>query len=175
MNHIKYLFFHILSKIFHNKEILNNFFRRCGMKIGNNCTICCNIMTAEPYFVEIGDNVTISGNVKFVTHDNSIAKIDKQRSNVFGYIHVGNNCFIGQNALILYGCELSDNIIVAAGAVVTNSFSEERIIIGGNPARKISTWDKFEQSSKGFAMNRAEMKEKFGNKNNFLKRKVKEN
>lgn len=75
MNELGYLFAKIKYKIKHgDKESINNFFRNAGIKIGENCTICCNILSAEPYLIEIGNDVTISGNVVFVTHDNSVAK-----------------------------------------------------------------------------------------------------
>lgn len=115
-------------------------------------------MTTEPYLVDIGDNVTISGDVKFITHDNSISKIDRSCPNVFGKITIGDNCFVGQRSTVLYGVELANNIIVAAGSVVVDSFSTERIIIGGNPARVISTWDKFYEKAKPFALGAAEAK-----------------
>lgn len=137
-----------------DKETISSYFRKYGMTIGKNCNICCNIMTSEPYLIKMGDNVTISGNVVFVTHDNSINKIDSSCANLFGYICIGNNCFIGQNALIMYGVSLADDIIVAAGSVVTKSFAENRIIIAGNPAKKIGTWDEFYQLNVNNAMGR---------------------
>lgn len=57
---------------------------------------------------------------------------------------IGDNCFIGARSLIMYGVELANNIIVAAGSVVCNSFYNEGVIIGGNPAKVIGTWDDFE-------------------------------
>ena len=75
MNEIGYLIAKIKYKIKNgDKEVVNNYFRNAGIKIGENCTICCNIMSAEPYLIEIGNYVTISGNVVFVTHDNSVSK-----------------------------------------------------------------------------------------------------
>ena len=113
------------------------------MHIGKKVNICCNIMTPEPYLISIGNNVTIAGNVEFVTHDNSISKVLPNCTDLFGKITIGNNCFIGARTTILYGVTLADNIIVAAGSVVTNSFTKSNIIIGGNPAREISTWENF--------------------------------
>ena len=124
------------------KKSISKWFRRNGMKIGDNCTICCNILPSEPYLVTIGNNVTISAPVQLLTHDNSIIKMSHGEStDIFGEINIGDNCFIGAGTVILPGVTLADNIVVAAGSVVTKSFFESNIIIGGNPAKKITTWE----------------------------------
>lgn len=118
-----------------------------------------NILTPESFLIEIGSNTTIADHVDFVTHDNSINKVSKNTINLFGRIKIGNNCFIGERSTILYGVTLADNIIVAAGSVVVDSFETERIIIGGNPARIISTWDKFYEKTKDYALSRKNIKQ----------------
>ena len=146
MNEFSYKLAHLLAKITGNDEHYANMFRRRGVKIGTNSHIYSNILTGESFLIEIGNNVTISSDVIFVTHDNSIIKIDSAKPNLFGKIVVGNNCFIGQRSMLLYGITLADSIIVAAGSVVTKSFDESNIIIGGNPARKISSFEKMATS-----------------------------
>lgn len=157
-----------------DKEVMNEYFRKSGMKIGGGCNICCNIMTTEPYLIRLGNNVTISGNVVFVTHDNSLSKVSSEYVNLFGYITVGDNCFLGQNTTIMYGCTLANNIIVASGSVVCNSFTEENIIIAGNPARKVGTWDSLRNKG-SMSMKRKEAFEAAKNKEywKFIKRKEK--
>ena len=136
------------------KKLTTKWFRHHGMDIGDNCTICCNILPSEPYLVSIGNNVTVSAPVQLLTHDNSIIKLSQGRAtDIFGAIRIGNNCFVGANTVILPGVTLSDNVIVAAGSVVTKSFLEENIIIGGNPARKIGTWDTSLQKNMRYAQN----------------------
>lgn len=112
------------------------FFRKKGIKIGDNCRIYSNILTSEPYLIEIGNNVTISTEVLLLNHDNSISKIFPEYTDMFGKIVIGDNCFIGARSIILPGVHLSDNIIVGAGSLVTKSYEEPGIIIGGNPAKK---------------------------------------
>lgn len=143
MGNYKYMLALIRKKLFHDRQAVVNYCKMSGMKVGENCAIFSNIVTGEPYLVTLGNNVTISTDVTFCTHDASIGLIfgKKVLSDMCGRINIGNNCFIGLNSTVLYGITLADNIIVAAGSVVTRSFTEERIIIGGNPAKKISTWD----------------------------------
>ena len=50
---------------------------------------------------------------------------------------IGNNVRLGVGAKVIGDIILADNITVAAGAVVVDSFLEEGIVIGGVPARKI--------------------------------------
>ena len=52
-------------------------------------------------------------------------------------IRIGENCWIGMNAVVLPGVVLGDHTVVAAGAVVTKSFPEGYTVIGGVPAKKI--------------------------------------
>ena len=135
------------------KKIMTKWLRHYGMTIGNNCTICCNILPSEPYLVTIGDKVTVSAPVQLLTHDNSIIKLSGgEVTDTFGAINIGNNCFIGANTVILPGVTLSDNIVVAAGSVVTKSFFENNII-GGNPAKKITTWDASLEKNIKYAQN----------------------
>lgn len=130
-----------------SKEALNKYLRKKGIKVGDGTKTASNINTAEPYLVEIGRNVTISHSVDFVTHDNSVCKIFGVDHDLYGKIIVGNNCFIGAHSTIMYGVTLADNVIVAAGSVVTKSINESNVIIGGNPAKIIGTWDKFKDKS----------------------------
>ncbi len=160
MREIGYFMAKVKYKLLGNKkEVISEYFRKRGMAIGKRCNICCNIMNTEPFLVSIGDNVTISGDVLILTHDNSISKIDRNKTDFFGRVNIGNNCFIGARSTILYGVTLGNNIIVAAGSVVCNSFSEERIIIGGNPAKKIGTWDSLSNKVEKYGIRKELLKE----------------
>lgn len=135
------------------KELISGYFRRHGMKVGSNCNILSDINSSEPYLISIGDNVTISNDVDFITHDASIGKVTNGiTSDLFGPIEIGNNCFIGAHSIIMYGVSLPDNTIVAAGSVVTHSVSPATgggTIIGGSPAKVIGDWNEFRKKAKG--------------------------
>ncbi len=50
-------------------------------------------------------------------------------------IRIGRYCWIGASSIVCPGVELGDNTIVGAGSVVTKSFPEGHVVIGGVPAR----------------------------------------
>lgn len=125
-----------------------------GMKIGKHFRVFSNINTPEPYLVEIGNDVTISTNVSIITHDNSISRfLNHEKTDTFGRVKIGNNCFIGNNSIILPGVELGDNTVVGSGSVVTKSFKDGNVIVGGNPAKKIKEVDEWVKASEKYAFN----------------------
>lgn len=112
-----------------------------------------SIAKNEPRLITIGENTTIAGGVELVTHDNSISKVLPNTTDLFGRITIGKNYFIGARAVVLYGVTIADNVIVAAGSVVTKSITESNVIVAGNPARVISTWETFGEKSQPYAWN----------------------
>ena len=96
--------------------------------------------------------MTLSHDVDFVTHDNSVCKIYGVDNDIYGKIKVGNNCFLGARSIIMYGVTIADNVIVASGSVVTKSIKESNVIVAGNPARVISTWERFAERTKVHVM-----------------------
>lgn len=150
MHKIYFLLIKSFSKLFRNKNLLINYYRHQGINIGNNVNIFSDIVSSEPYLISIGDNSTISTNVTLLTHDASIGALLNRNvySDLIGEIKIGANCFIGSGAIILYGVSLANNIIVAAGSVVTKSFNEENLIIGGNPAKIIGKTDDYINKNK---------------------------
>ena len=144
---IKNIFFKLT---FNEKAIYNNklkIMKKHGIKYGKNLRCFSNILGPESYLITIGDNVTISTDVKFITHDNSVIKLALNGTDVFGKINIGDNCFIGSGSIVLPGVTLANNIIVGAGSIVTKSFNEENIVIGGNPAKKICDIEDFKRKN----------------------------
>lgn len=116
--------------------------RKSGIKIGENCRIFSNISSNEPTMISIGNNVTISSDVLFCTHDNGVIKVLNGKTDAVGKITVGNDCFIGMRSIIMLGVTLGDNCIVGAGSVVTKSFPSGTVI-AGNPAKAICSTEQY--------------------------------
>ncbi|PTB85086.1 acyltransferase [Pseudidiomarina aestuarii] len=83
----------------------------------------------------LGKGTFVAPNCGFITADHSLD--DLNSSSTGANIVIGENCWIGMNSMILKGVNLADNTVVAAGTVVTKSFTESRIIIAGVPAKII--------------------------------------
>lgn len=108
--------------------------------IGNNVGISGATIYARQQ-ISIGNNTAIGGNVKIL--DNDFHPVDPEarkrndRSQIgTAPVKIGDNCFIGVNAIILKGTVLGDNCVVGAGAVVSGEFEAGSVIVG-NPARVI--------------------------------------
>ena len=124
--------------------------RSKGVKVGNNCRLYSMNFFTEPNLVEIGDDVIVSGEVKFITHDGAIYLIKDEIPNLrgnYGRIKIGNNCFIGMGAIICQNVEIGNNSIIAAGAVVMDSFPDDSVIMG-NPAKAVFKFDMYRKMKK---------------------------
>ena len=78
-----------------------------------------------------------------------IARIIDPTFDCFGKVKIGNNVYIGNNSLIMPGVTIGCNVLVAAGSVVTHSVPDN-VVIGGNPARIISTFDDYYKKNEQF-------------------------
>lgn len=111
--------------------------------IGENCAINSSSTITDPEYVKIGNNVTL-GTCSLIGHDASINVINRafgKRLDSVGSITIGNNVFIGHEAIVLPGSIIYDNCIVAAGAVVTGSIGPNQVV-GGIPAKPITSIEK---------------------------------
>ena len=124
--------------------------RHIGVKVGNNTLIADKRhWPSDAYLISIGNNCAITKGVTIYTHGggrllrSSIPDFDS-----FGKVRIGNNCYIGAYSQIMPGVTIEDNVLVAAGSVVTKSVPSG-YVVGGNPARIIcSTASFIERNSK---------------------------
>lgn len=130
-----------------------NYLKSRGAKIGDNTRIFSEIGGAEPFLIEIKDDCVIATGVQMITHDNAIGMyMGDKATDIFGKIIIGQHSFIGSNSLILPGVELGRNTIVGAGSVVTKSFKEGNVVIAGNPAKVVTTTERYVDKNKDIAI-----------------------
>lgn len=123
---------------------------KAGVRMGKDNQFLSNFWSSEPYLIEIGDNCQITAGVKFFTHGGAkIARIIDSSFDCFGKVKIGSNVYIGTNSLIMPGVTVGDNVLIAAGSVVTHSVPSN-VVVGGNPAHIICTFDDYYQKNKRY-------------------------
>lgn len=85
--------------------------------------------------IQIGDYCNLAPGVGLISANHD--PLDNTKHLPSEPIRLGENCWVGMNAVILPGVTLGPNTIVGAGAVVTKSFVEGHCVIAGNPAKEI--------------------------------------
>lgn len=106
-------------------------------------------LSTEPWLITLGDNVHITKNVEFITHDGGVLILRQYQPDLelTKPIFVGNNVYIGINSIILPGVHIGDNCIIAAGSVVTKDIPSNSVV-GGVPARFIKSVDDYFEKAK---------------------------
>lgn len=121
----------------------------CSISIGANSTFeDAHIAVTEP-----GSNVIVGRDCMFaydidIRTGDSHSIIDLEtgrRTNYAHDINIGDHVWIAAHASILKGVTILQNSVVATGSIVTKSFGQEGVLIGGNPAKVLKgnlTWNR---------------------------------
>jgi hypothetical protein len=88
--------------------------------------------------IYIGRGSYIGPNVGIITANHDAENLNEHEDGED--VVIGENCWIGMNAVILPGVILGPKTIVAAGSVVTSSFTNGYVMVGGVPAIVLKTF-----------------------------------
>src|ERR1035438_10288381 len=140
------MFSRILRRILNAIRGNNYAARALGVKLGEDCRVYSLNFGDEPWLISIGDRVTITGGVQFITHDGStwLLRDGKGRRYRYARIEIGSDVFIGASCIILPGVKIGNRVIVGAGSVVNRSIPDNCVVVGV-PAKFIGTFDAFER------------------------------
>ncbi len=129
-----------------------------GVNIGtNNFIPDKDCWSSEPYLITIGNNCAITNGVRIFTHGGArVARMKYPDFDVFGKVTIGDWVYIGTNSLIMPGVTIGDGALIAAGSVVTKSIPSG-VVVGGNPAKIISTVDNYIKNNVAFNLNSKRM------------------
>lgn len=110
------------------------------IKIGEYCTFLYRFQCNAAESINIGNYVLAASNVLITDSDHIIESAGIPVTKNFKLkskpVSIGNNCWIGQNAVILKGATIGDNCIIGANSVVIGKV-ENNSVVAGNPARLI--------------------------------------
>lgn len=90
------------------------------LSIGDNTAINYNCIFVARKNTTIGKDCTFGPNVIIFDHDHDFRGSDVMNGDAFKEkeVVIGNNVWIGANAIILKGASIGDNAVIAAGTVV---------------------------------------------------------
>ena len=111
--------------------------RRLDISIGDNCTV--NSYAVLHGKISIGSDVSIAPGAKLFGENHNFSRIDisfKRQGCERKGITVGDDVWIGADAIIVDGITVGSHVVIAAGAVVTKDVPSYALV-GGNPARII--------------------------------------
>lgn len=94
----------------------------------------CSITSASS--IHIGDHCMIANNVVIIDHDHIVDHNGVSGKLNSRPVEIGNNVWIGANAVITKGVHIGDGAVIAAGAVVTKDVTAHSMV-GGVPAKEL--------------------------------------
>ena len=109
-----------------------------NLKIGKNVSFHPWSLFSASGGLTIGDNVSIGHRCSILTTEHQFedpAVLIKFQPVTFLPVVIGDDVWIGAGVIILAGVTLGSRTVVAAGAVVTKSFPDGNVVIGGVPAK----------------------------------------
>lgn len=131
------------------KKILGSTGKEINIMPPFHCDYGYNITAGENFFanynlvildvakVTIGDNVQIAPNVAIYTAGHPVHPDSRNSGYEYGIdVTIGNNVWIGGNAVIMPGVTIGDNAVIGAGSVVTKDIPAG-VIAAGNPCKVI--------------------------------------
>lgn len=102
---------------------------------GNNVYANFNLTLVDDTHIYVGDYTMFGPNVTVATAGHPI--LPELREKGFQYnapVHIGRNCWIGANSVIVPGVTIGDNSVIGAGSVVTRDIPAGVVAVG-NPCR----------------------------------------
>jgi maltose O-acetyltransferase len=110
------------------------FGRGSRLEIGKYTTINSSCILDARSHLKIGTKCSISRGVTFISRSHNYNSKDFELENC--PTTIGDNVWIGTNAIILPKVNIGNNCIIGAGAVVTSNCDKNGVYVG-NPARLI--------------------------------------
>lgn len=144
--------FGMIRKIYRKlyKEIIGKldpvrYAKKIGVNFKGKVTIYGRVhYSTEPWLITIGDGCHITDGVKFETHDGGTLIFRKVIPDleITKPITIGNECYIGNNVIILPGVNIGNHCIIGAGAIVSRDIPDNSVAVGV-PARIIKSTDEY--------------------------------
>ncbi|MCK9443846.1 MAG: acyltransferase [Tissierellaceae bacterium] len=156
--------FKLIIELIETKVDPIRYAKRKGVKLGSNVKFYgCKpgMFSTEPWLITIGNNVYITSNCRFITHDGGTLILRKEVPDLelTAPIRIGNDVYIGIGTTILPGTSIGNRCIVGACSCVKGTFPDNSVI-AGVPARVIKTVDEYLEGAKEKSLHLGHLKGK---------------
>lgn len=143
------------------RQKLIRFLKRCfgslekqarseGVIMGSHNLIASRFWSTEPYLIKIGNYCQLTEGTKIYTHGGALVARDRYPNfDAFGKVVLGDRVYVGSRAIIMPGVTIGDNVLIAAGSVVTKSIPSN-VVVAGNPARYVCSLDEYVERNMAF-------------------------
>jgi len=114
---------------------------------------------SEPWIITLGKNVHITDGVHFLTHDGGTLLFRDLIPDleITKPIIVGDNVYIGNNAIIMPGVKIGSRVIIGAGSIVTHDVPDNSVV-AGVPGRVIKTCDEYLEKAQNESLHLGHLK-----------------
>ena len=129
------------------------------LKVGSNVWIGPKVLLDATGGLLIGKWCSISSGVEIYSHSTVRSALTGGKHKYeYEMTEIGNRCFVGPGAVILYGTNLGPETVVRPNAVVSGAFPRG-VILDGSPAKVVGTVEiDREEGLVGFHFNKEEQK-----------------
>lgn len=103
---------------------------------GENVYFNVNCVILDTMKVEIGNDVFFGPGVQIYTATHPLDAIERRIVEFSKPVSIGNDCWIGGNAVICPGVKIGNGCVIGAGTVVTKDIPNNSLAVG-NPAKVI--------------------------------------
>lgn len=108
-----------------------------NITVGDNFFANYDCVMLDVCPITIGDNVMLAPGVHIYTATHPLDPIERSSGYEYGKpVKIGNNVWLGGRSVVCPGVTIGNNVVVAAGAVVTKDVPDN-VVVGGNPAKII--------------------------------------
>lgn len=108
-----------------------------NITVGDNFFANYDCVMLDVCPITIGNNVMLAPGVHIYTATHPLDPIERSSGYEYGKpVKIGNNVWLGGRSVVCPGVTIGNNVVVAAGAVVTKDVPDN-VVVGGNPAKII--------------------------------------
>ena len=104
---------------------------------GKNVYVNYNLTAVDDTHIYVGDNTMMAPNVILASAAHPLDPEERRKGYQYNKpVHIGKNCWLGADVIVVPGVSIGDDTVIGAGSVVTKDIPSGVVAVG-NPCRVI--------------------------------------